>query len=109
MSSPGELTCTLSLAERPRRADETRELGRASLLAIAADADGAVLRFRGDAPTRQRLEAFVAAESRCCPFLALELRDEPGSVALAVSAPPGGEPVVRSIAGVFAAGWAEDL
>ena len=35
-----------------------------------------MLRFRAGARTRERVAAFVAAESRCCPFLRMELRDE---------------------------------
>ena len=45
---------------------------------ICADAQEshAVLRFRPVAGTRERVAAFVAAESRCCAFLRMELRDD---------------------------------
>jgi hypothetical protein len=60
-----------------------------------------VLRFRAAAGTRERVAAFVAAESRCCPFLRLELRDKPAALTPTVAGPAGSEPVVRELVAAF--------
>jgi hypothetical protein len=77
---------------------------RAEMAAIAQDLVGADLRLRPGPGTRERVAAFVAAESRCCPFLALELRDEPDALVLAVAGSPGSELVVRELVSALSAG-----
>lgn len=40
--------------------------------------DGYAFRFPGDDPWPERIQAFVLAERRCCPFFTFELVFEPG-------------------------------
>ena len=96
MSPEPPIACTLTEAELPAR--------RAEMAAIAPDlvfADAretrAVLRFRAAPGTRERLADFVAAESRCCAFLRMELRNERGGLTLTVDGPAGSEPVVGEL------------
>ena len=89
MSATPPIACTLTATEMPAR--------RAEMAAIAQDLVGADLRFRPGPGTRERVAAFGAAERRCCPFLALELRDEAEALTLTVAGPPGSEPVVRQL------------
>ncbi len=46
----------------------------------------------------------MKAESRCCAFLTLAVRDEPHRVVLTIRAPEGAEPVVRRLVGAFRGG-----
>jgi hypothetical protein len=96
MSTQPPIACTLTEAEMPARRAEMAVIAR-DLVAAEPDATGAVLRFAPRAGTRERVAAFVAAESRCCPFLRMELRDEPGALTLTVAGPPGSEPVVHEL------------
>jgi len=57
----------------------------------------AVVRLRPAAGTRERVAAFVAAESRCCAFLRMELREDPEALTLTIDGPAGSEPVVREL------------
>ena len=52
---------------------------------------------------RERLEAIVAQEARCCPFLTMRLREDSGAgtIVLEVEAPDGAEPVVSEFVGAF--------
>jgi MerR family transcriptional regulator, copper efflux regulator len=92
------IACSLSAGELSDRLAEARALGRSSL--VSRGEDGA-LRFRGDPDTRARLEAIVAAESRCCPFLSFDLREEAGSLVLRIDAPEAALPVARDLADAF--------
>jgi hypothetical protein len=94
------IACTLSEAELPARRAEMAVNAR-DLVSAHAEAARGVLRFRAAAGTRERVAAFVAAESRCCPFLRLELRDEPAALTLTVAGPAGSEAVVRELVAAF--------
>jgi hypothetical protein len=98
MTSDAPIACSLSTDERASRLAEIEALGRDAL--IGAGADG-TLRFRDDPAIRERLTAIVAAESRCCPFLDLELSAGHGELRLAIRAPEQAEPVARELAAAF--------
>ena len=64
--------------------------------------DGAgTLRFRADGDTRARLEAIVAAEAECCPFLDMELCEEADELLLTIVAPEGAEPIAADLIETF--------
>ena len=46
------------------------------------------LRFRPYPGIRERLEAIVAAEARCCAFLGFDLREDAGDLVLTIAPPP---------------------
>jgi hypothetical protein len=93
MSTEPPIACTLTEAERPAR---RREMAAIACDLVCADAQEsrAVLRFRAAVGTRERVAAFVAAESRCCAFLRMELHDELDALTLNIDGPPGAEPVI---------------
>jgi hypothetical protein len=101
------IACTLERAEMPQRAAEIRALGRDGLVAVERGKRSVTLRFRPDPAVRERLEAIVAAESRCCAFLdfGLAAEAEGGSV-LTIAAPEGAEPALHEFADLFSAGAA---
>jgi hypothetical protein len=105
MSTQPPIACTLSAAEMPARRAEIALVAQ-DLVSAESQAARAVLRFRAGARTRERVAAFVAAESRCCPFLRMELRDDPDALTLTVEGPAGSEPIVRDLLAAFTGGVA---
>jgi O-methyltransferase involved in polyketide biosynthesis len=94
------IACSLRGEELPQRLAELRALGRDALTSVSAEG---VLRFRADERTRARLEAIIAAESRCCPFLSFDLREQAGALLLAIAGPDGAEPLAFDLVNAFAA------
>ena len=84
------------------RARAEREAAPARFICADAQETHAVLRFRQAPATRERAAAFVAAESRCCAFLRMQLRDDPDALTLTIDGPPGSEPVVAEMVAAFA-------
>jgi hypothetical protein len=95
------IACSLSADELPRRLAEIGALGRDALLGKSPAGE---LRFRNDAETRARLEAIVAAESECCPFLDFELRAHGDELRLTVDAPEEARSIARDLRAAFEAG-----
>jgi hypothetical protein len=94
--------CSLTADELPERLAEMADIGAADLLTSHTSGRQALLRFRRRPNVRGRLEAIVAAESECCSFLAMELRDAGDEIELSVTAPVGAEPVLEDIVAAFA-------
>jgi MerR family transcriptional regulator, copper efflux regulator len=92
MASEIPIACSLGAADLAGRLARMRAIGAAALLGVDRRPADATLRFRRSA--RADLEAIVAAEAECCPFLDMTLRDEAGAVALRIAAPPGAEAVL---------------
>jgi len=96
MTPEPPIACTLSGAERPARRAEMTVIAR-DLVSAETHAAHAVVRLRPAAGTRERVAAFVAAESRCCAFLRMQLREDPDALTLTIDGPAGSEPVVREL------------
>ena len=96
MTPEPPIACTLSGAERPARRAEMTVIAR-DLVSAETHAAHAVVRLRPAAGTRERVAAFVAAESRCCAFLRMTLRDDPDALTLTIDGPADSEPVVREL------------
>jgi hypothetical protein len=91
------IACTLSAADHAQRLADVAALGRDALLAREPIDGGTRLTFAATA--RERVEAFVAAESACCPFLDMDLRVAGDRLVLDVTGPEAAAPIV---AGLFA-------
>jgi MerR family copper efflux transcriptional regulator len=103
MSQVPPIACSLGGAEQSERYAEMAAVGRNSLLDVSAVGGRTVLRFRPGAGRAAQLEALVAAESRCCPFLRMELEDAPGAITLSIAPPPGADEVVDELVAAFSA------
>jgi hypothetical protein len=95
MSEP--IACSLSGPELEERLEEISAAGRDAVRV------GDELHFPADAATRERLEAIIAAESRCCAFLSFELRESGEELALSISAPKEAEPIAAELLNAFSA------
>jgi hypothetical protein len=101
MDTHAPIACSLSSDELPERLAELEAIGRNALLSVSSDG---ALRFRADPAIRVRLEAVIAAESRCCSFLNFDLRERAGELVLKIGAPEGAEPLAFDLVDAFAAG-----
>ncbi len=95
------IACTLSAAELSTRVGEMSALGREALLDARSDEGSARLAFADAAGVRERMDAIVAAESRCCAFLSMSVGREPGAVVLTIEAPAGAGPVLSDLVDAF--------
>jgi hypothetical protein len=98
------IACTLEPAEMPQRGAEIRALGRDGLEAAERGEGSVTLRFRPDPSIRERVEAIVAAESKCCAFLGFSLTEAEQATVLTITAPEGAEAALHDLAGLFSDG-----
>jgi hypothetical protein len=101
MPSELPIACSLSATELTARLAQIAQLGRDALVDVEPGETHATLRFAAGAGVRERVTSVVAAESACCAFLAMQLRDEPGAIVLDISGPEGTELVVRELVDAF--------
>jgi hypothetical protein len=97
------IACSLTAAQMPARLQEMAAIGAEALISMQAEDARALLRFRAGAQIAERLAALVEAESRCCAFLDMQLREEPEGLALTITAPAGAEPVLKDLVAAFGA------
>jgi hypothetical protein len=93
------IACTLSRGQYDDRAGELAALAARALRSREQTADGERLVFTGGADTERELRAVIAAESRCCAFLRIDLRRAGEGLVLDIAGPPDARPI---IAGLFA-------
>lgn len=102
MSEGNPIACSLSAGDLQERLNEIAAVGADGLIAHGAEGKRHLLRFRASEQLRQRLEAIVAAEARCCSFLDLSLEERGDELVLAVGAPGEGQQVADALAAAFA-------
>jgi hypothetical protein len=102
MPTPIPIACSLDRTELPERGAQMAQLGQ-SLTAVHAEGRRARLRFPLE--RRAEVDAFVAAESSCCPFFTFERTQLDGELELGVCAPEDGEWAVRGLVAGFVAAW----
>lgn len=93
------IACTLSGSEFAERTQDTAALARRALRSRQPIPEGTRLTFEASADTERELRAVIAAESRCCAFLQLDLRSYHDALILDITGPDEAEPI---IAGLFA-------
>ena len=101
MTEKARIACSLDAADMQERLVEIAAVGAASLSRRERTGDRHRLRFRPDPGTRKRLEAIVAAEAACCPFLEIEMEVRGDELLLTLAAPEEGEAVADALAAAF--------
>ena len=101
MSTTPPIACTLAPAEMPARMREIVSLGRDALVHVETTATTATLRFAGDDAVARRLDAVVAAESRCCAFLSFERSGDDEGHLLRIAAPAEGAFTLHALVAAF--------
>ena len=101
MNSDIPIVCSLDADQLEQRLAEIGAVGADFLRNVQSFPGEAILRFAAGEETRERLEAIVAAEARCCAFMSFDLDDEPGAIVMRISAPGGAELVLDDLVGAF--------
>jgi hypothetical protein len=96
------IACILDAEDRAARMAVVRELGEHALVGLDISERRARLRFRG---ADDRVEALVAAERACCPFLEITTTRQGEHTELEIRSPAGGEPLLRGLVAGIVAGW----
>jgi hypothetical protein len=91
------IACTLSPDQYETRTEELGALAARALRSRAPTAHGERLTFEGGADTERALRAAVAAESRCCAFLRVELRRDGGVLVLDIAGPREARPLIAEL------------
>jgi hypothetical protein len=101
VTDPNPIACTLGESDLRQRLNQIAALGADALIAHEEANATHTLRFRRDDATRRQLEQIVAAESRCCSFLDLQVNERAGELLLTIDAPGEGRAVAAALAGSF--------
>ena len=92
------IACSLPASDYRRRVAETGDVAREALRERLTIDGGERLVFEESGDIRERLEALVAAEAGCCPFLTMTLESDRGRLVLDVTGP---EPAAQIIEELF--------
>src|SRR4051794_22638166 len=95
------IACTLNASDFAVRERLIADLGRDALIDARQEETCAVLRFAARTGVRERVDRFVADESRCCAFLNMEVVDAQDEVVLTIVAPADAESVLAEMVGAF--------
>ena len=101
MPSETPIACSLDADEMSDRLAEMSAVGAVALLDSRLAGRRAQLRFADTGDIPDRLAAIVAAESACCAFLTMKLRDLTDAISLTIDAPDGAEPVLADLVAAF--------
>jgi MerR family transcriptional regulator, copper efflux regulator len=99
MTEPRVLACSLNARDAAERAERWRRLLEAHVVGRDALPAGHRLTFSDTDGVAPELDALVAAERQCCPFLTLTVVRAGGAVVLEVAAPAEALPVVDAMFG----------
>jgi hypothetical protein len=96
-SDPPPIACSLTAAEYRERVADTGRVAHDALHDRRAIDGGERLTFDATTGVEERLTGFVAAESRCCPFLTLKLERVDGALVLDVTGPAEAAPIIEEL------------
>lgn len=101
MNEKTPIACSLSGDDYQQRLAAVQAIGRRAWLDTEVRSDGVTLTFRNDGDVRDELMALAAAESDCCPFLAISLDADGSRLRVSISGPVEAIPIVRDVARSF--------
>jgi hypothetical protein len=91
------IACTLAPADYSERTDRIAAIARDALRSREPIDGGARIVFAASEGTERDLRAVVAAEAECCAFLRFDLRPGDDTIALEVTGPEAGQPVIAEL------------
>ena len=97
VTDPPPIACSLTAAGYRQRVDAAGAIARDALIDRAPIEAGARLTFATQDDVRRRLEGFIAAESRCCPFLTMDLRQADDRLVLDVTGPADAAAIIEEL------------
>lgn len=98
------IVCSLGVGDLEQRLAAIGEIGAKSLVDRHEDSGVHLLRFRSDPETRGHLEEVIEAESQCCSFLDLSLKEDGDHLILSVAGPEAGQTTADGFALAFSSG-----
>ena len=96
---PIDFACTIDPAGRKQR---VHQLERLAPQVRGLRREGSILELVFPAEAAQDVQAFVAEESRCCPFFSFEIDETGQGLRLGIRTPPGGEAMLEALQAAFA-------
>ena len=91
------IACSLTAADYRQRVAETGDVARKALRERRPIDSGQRLVFHETGDVRGRLEAFVDAESNCCPFLTMSLQSDGDRLILDITGPELATPIIEEL------------
>jgi hypothetical protein len=91
------IMCTLSAAQYQDRAGELAALAARALRSREQTENGERLVFADTADTERELRAVIAAESRCCAFLRMDLARGSEGLVLDIAGPREARPIIAEL------------
>jgi hypothetical protein len=96
---PIDFACTIDSAGLKQRVNQLDALGPRVL---TSRRDGLTLTVEFPAEATQDVQAFVAEESRCCPFFSFQVHEIDQGLRLGIRTPPGGEAMLDALQAALA-------
>ena len=97
ITDPTPIACSLTRADYRKRVADIGQVARDALRRRQPIDGGARLCFDDTADVHERLEAFVAAEAECCPFLTMKLHAAGGRLLLEITGPEPAAPIIEEL------------
>ena len=96
---PIDFACTIDPAGLKQRVNQLDSLVP---YVLGLRRDGSTLALGFPAEAAQEVQAFVAEESRCCPFFSFAIDEIDQGLRLEIRTPPGGEAMLEALQAAFA-------
>jgi hypothetical protein len=91
------IACSLPAVDYTTRIADMSALAERALTDRTDIDGGAKLTFGAGPGVEQALRRFIAGESECCPFLALDLDEQDDAFILTVLGPQDAQPIIKEL------------
>ena len=89
--------CSLPPGDLQARLRRFEDLAQAALVDAERTRDGVRLHLRATDEVRREVDALIAAEAACCPFLTFASHEQQGVIRLETTAPPDAAPILDGL------------
>ena len=95
--TPEPIACSLDAAEYAARRGDAARIAHDALRSREPLDHGARLTFDASDATERRLRELIAAETRCCPFLRIDLDRDGDALRVDVTGPDEAQPIIAQL------------